>query len=93
MTHDNMSSHDIRHMTSRYDFVSMKFDIFYMSLWANWSDDFTSVSHSIQVEKYILTIADRVAFTHAFTRDLETENHVMVYVTFVISACIFVLPR
>ena len=54
----------------------------------NWSDDFTSVSHSIQVEKYILTIADRVTFMHAFTRDLETEGHVMVYVIFVISACI-----
>ena len=54
----------------------------------NWSDDFTSVSHSIQVEKYILTIADRVTFTHAFTRYLETEGHVMVYVIFVISACI-----
>ena len=59
-----------------------------MSLWVNWSDDFTSVSHSVQVEKYILTIADRVTFTHAFTRDLETEGHVMFYVTFVISACI-----
>ena len=59
-----------------------------MSLWVNWSDDFTSVSHSIQVEKYILTIADRVAFTHAFTRDLETEGHVIIYVTFFISACI-----
>ena len=35
-----------------------------------------------------LTIADWVTFTHAFTRDLETEGHVMVYVTFVISACI-----
>ena len=59
-----------------------------MSLWVNWSYDFTSVSHSIQVEKYIPTIADRVTFTHAFTRDLETEDHVMVYMTFVISACI-----
>ena len=59
-----------------------------MSLGVNWSDDFTSVLHSIQVEKYILTIADRVTFTHAFTRDLETEGHVMVYVIFVISACI-----
>ena len=39
-------------------------------------------------EKYIITIADWVTFTHAFTRDLETEGHVMVYVTFVISACI-----
>ena len=27
MTHDNMSSHDIRHMTSRHDFMSIKFDI------------------------------------------------------------------
>ena len=27
-----------------------------------------------------------MTFTHAFTRDLETEGHVMVYVTFVISA-------
>ena len=27
MTHDNMSSHDIRHMTSRHDFISIKFDI------------------------------------------------------------------
>ena len=54
----------------------------------NWSDDFTSVSHSVQVENYILTIADRVTFTHAFTRYLETEGHVMVFVIFVISACI-----
>ena len=30
-----------------------------------------------------------MTFTHAFTRDLETEGHVMVYVTFVISACIW----
>ena len=30
-----------------------------------------------------------MTFTHAFTRDLETEGHVMVYVTFVISACIY----
>ena len=36
-------------------------------------------------------VADLVTFTHAFTRDLETEGHVMVYVTFVIS--VFVLPR
>ena len=36
----------------------------------------------------ILTIVDWVTFTHAFTRDLETEGHVMVYVTLVISACI-----
>ena len=27
MTHDNMSSHDIRHMTSRHDFINIKFDI------------------------------------------------------------------
>ena len=27
MTHDNMSSHDIRHMTSRHDLISIKFDI------------------------------------------------------------------
>ena len=27
MTHGNMSSHDIRHMTSRHDFMSIKFDI------------------------------------------------------------------
>ena len=27
MTHDNMSSHDIRHMTSRHDFMNIKFDI------------------------------------------------------------------
>ena len=27
MIHDNMSSHDIRHMTSRHDFMSIKFDI------------------------------------------------------------------
>ena len=60
-----------------------------MSLWVNWSDDFTYVSHDIWVEKYIFTIADWVTFTHAFTRDVETEGHVMVYVTFVISACIW----
>ena len=29
-----------------------------------------------------------VTFTYAFTRDLETKGHIMVYVTFVISACI-----
>ena len=28
-----------------------------------------------------------MTLTRAFTRDLETEGHVMVYVTFVISAC------
>ena len=59
-----------------------------MSLWVNWSDDFTPASNGITVEKYILTIADWVTFPRAFTRDLETEGHVMVYVTFVISACI-----
>ena len=36
----------------------------------------------------MLTIADRVTFTHVSTRDLETEGQVMVYVTVVISACI-----
>ena len=50
--------------------------------------DFTSVSHVIPVDKYILAIADWVTFTHVFTRDLETEGHIMVYVTYVISACI-----
>ena len=59
-----------------------------MSLWVNWGDDFTSVPHSIQVEKYTQTIANKVTFTHALTHDLETEGHVMVYVIFVISACI-----
>ena len=50
----------------------------------NWSDDFTYVSHVIQVKKYILTITVCVTFM----RDLETEDHVMVHVTFVISVCI-----
>ena len=54
VTHDNMSSHDIRDMTSRYDFISWISDVFYMSLWfgtmssllfravlrSSWSDTF-----------------------------------------------------
>ena len=56
-----------------------------MSLWVNWSDDLTIVSHGIYVMKFIKAIVVCVTST----RDLETEGHVMVYVTFVISACIF----
>ena len=59
-------------------------DFFYMSMWVNWSDDFTIVSHGIYVMKFITAIVVCVTST----RDLETEGHVMVYVIFVISACI-----
>ena len=86
-THDNMSSHDIRDMTSRHDFIisiSWIFDFFYISQWVNWSDYFTFVSHVIQVKRYIL----RIAVCVTFTRDLETEGNVMVYVTLIISTCI-----
>ena len=71
-----------RGMTSwAQSFIS---DFFDMSLWVNWSDDFTIVSHGIYVMKFITAIVVCVTST----RDLETEGHVMVYVTFVISACI-----
>ena len=56
----------------------------------NWIDHFTSLSDGIKVKRYILTIAVCVTVT----RDLETESHVLVYVTNVIFACInFVLPQ
>ena len=55
-----------------------------MSLWVSWSDEFTIVSHGIYVMKFITAIVVCVTST----RDLETEGHVMVCVTFVISACI-----
>ena len=54
-----------------------------MSLYVNWSDDFTYFSHVILIERYIITIA----VSTTFTRDLETEGHIMFYVPFALSAC------
>ena len=48
------------------------------------SDDFTHISHDCQVKRYTLTIEVSVTFS----RDFETEGHIMVYMTVAISACI-----
>ena len=94
VTHDNMSSYDICDMTSMHDLISIKLNIwlllyvavselerwfYFCFAWWRWN---------YRVNRYIPTIAVCVTFTRAFRRDLETEGHVMVYVTFVISACI-----
>ena len=57
---------------------------FYLCLYLSYRDDFYVVSGGFQVSEFIPTIAVCVTLT----RDLETEGHVTVYVTFVISACI-----
>ena len=83
---------DIRHMTSRHDFISITFDICFL-LYVAVSElepwfYFYFARYLGREIHFKLTIADWVTFTHTFTCDLEIEGHVMVYVTFVISACI-----
>ena len=63
-------------------------DFFYKSLWVNWSDDFTIVSHGIYVMKFNTAIAVCVTST----RDLETE--VTSWSTWLsLSLLVFVLPH
>ena len=93
MTRDNMSSHDIRHMT----YVTRQGMTYGHKIWhltscicrCEWTGTMILLPfRTIFRSRNIFTIAHWVTFTHAFTHDLETGGHVMVYVTFVISACI-----
>ena len=59
-------------------------DFFRLCLYLSYRDDLYVVSWGFLVSEFIPTIAVRVTIT----RDLETEGHVTVYMTFVFSACI-----
>ena len=86
VTHDNMSSHDIRDMTSRHDFICIKLDILLLPYVA--ASELERWFHFCFARYLGQEIHSNYRRFITLKRDLETEGHVMIYVTYVIFACI-----
>ena len=76
-------------LTLKLNVTSCLRDISHFCLYLCYRKDFFFVLQRFWVREFILIIATRVTFTY----DLETEGHVIVYVTFVISGHLYVSYR